>query len=105
MLWWRQFLKMEVLHKIASKFGTKYKGQSKKPVCDGLAQFCARREDDNYKGVVTPVDEHGQPIIFNIYCFLNVMFSDEFRSRFASCGTSLTEEDLNNKVESDQRLY
>ena len=76
----------------------------KKPLCAAFVDFHARRELEKLTGV-TPVNDEGTNINWNVPRLLNVIFSDTFANRFAMCGQALDKEELDNGIEVDQLLF
>ena len=79
----------------------------KEKICENMIDYCAaRKKDGSSANVVSPpVDDQGRIITFNVYRFLNVLFSDKFKPRFATHGRALMKEDYDSGVTPDQTLF
>lgn len=97
---------VEFWRPVCQKFGIPYRNRTKKQICDDVCKYCEDKEEGERTGVVvSPVDDQGRIVSFNVFRFLNVLFSDKFKARFASRGRALTKGDFDKGSTPDQQLF
>ena len=77
-------------------------------VVDALVKFCTRKAEEKANGVVIPdnIQRSKKDLMWNIGRFINIIFSTEFKDRFAlERGQSLTKSQLDAGEKTDQKLY
>ncbi len=83
----------------------KSREMDKKTLCEKLVEF--RGEKEKKAAAPTTMADTSELATppFNDYRLLNVMFSGNFITRFASCARSLKKHDFNQGLAADQQLY
>jgi uncharacterized membrane protein YgcG len=77
-------------------------------VVDALVEFCTRKAEEKANGIVVPanIQRSKKDLMWNIGRFINIIFSTEFKDRFAlERGKSLTKGQLDAGEKTDQKLY
>ncbi len=98
----------DIIRTLARKLGATESGNHKKEIiCEKLVEFRIRKDEDMARGIDVPshIVRSKKKTISNAGRFINVMFSTEFKDRFANRGRSLNKDQLDAGEKTDQKLF
>ena len=97
---------LDVLRSLGSRLNITYSGKKTKYLmADAMVQHRAKMERQKESGQIDEEDAQGNKIRINTKRWINVLFSRPIRELLASRGASLTKDDLQDKLSTDQGFH